>query len=68
MAKLLNQKKAIKLLKEHGWEQGVGGKHAVKMKKPGHQPPIITLPACKRQDYSPGLTSRILQLAGIEKL
>jgi hypothetical protein len=27
----LNQKKAIKLLGEHGWTQGRGGKHQVKM-------------------------------------
>ena len=26
MAKLLNQKKAIKLLKKRGWEQSAGGK------------------------------------------
>jgi predicted RNA binding protein YcfA (HicA-like mRNA interferase family) len=64
MAKLLNQKKAIKLLKTHGWEQSVGGKHSVKMVKEGSRP--ITLPMCKGEDYSRSLTSRILDLAGIE--
>jgi predicted RNase H-like HicB family nuclease len=34
----LNQKKAIKLLKEHGWAQARGGKHQVKMTKPDHAP------------------------------
>jgi hypothetical protein len=37
MAKLLNQKKAIKLLKKNGWEQSVGGKHSVKMVREGEQ-------------------------------
>ncbi len=31
----LSQKKAIKLLKENGWTQARGGKHQVKMTKPG---------------------------------
>jgi predicted RNA binding protein YcfA (HicA-like mRNA interferase family) len=64
MAKLLNQKKAIKLLKKNGWEQSVGGKHSVKMVREGNRP--ITLPMCKGADYSRSLTSRILELAGIE--
>lgn len=38
MTKLLNQKTAAKLLGEHGWTEGVGGKHNVKMTKPGHRP------------------------------
>lgn len=41
----LNQKKAIKLLKENGWTQARGGKHQVKMTKPGCRP--ITLPQHK---------------------
>jgi predicted RNA binding protein YcfA (HicA-like mRNA interferase family) len=42
----------------------IGGKHQVKMEKPGHRP--ITLPAHKRGDYAPGLTSAILRQAGLK--
>ncbi len=51
----LSQKKAIKLLKENGWTQARGGKHQVKMTKPGCRP--ITLPQHKGRDYQPGLAS-----------
>lgn len=64
MAKLLSQKSAVKLLKEHGWSQTTGGKHNVKMVKPGHRP--ITLPRQKGQDYSRGLTQAILKQAGLD--
>ena len=60
----LNQKKAIKLLKENGWTQARGGKHQVKMTKPGCRP--ITLPQHKGRDYQPGLTSAILKQAGLQ--
>jgi predicted RNA binding protein YcfA (HicA-like mRNA interferase family) len=60
----LNQKKAIKLLREYGWSRVRGGKHQVKMTKPGCRP--ITLPQHKGRDYQPGLTSAILRQAGIE--
>jgi len=63
MPKLLNQKSAAKLLQENGWTESVGGKHNVKMVKPGHRP--ITLPKHKGQDYSSGLTRAILRQAGI---
>lgn len=63
LPKLLSQASAIKLLREHGWEMERGGKHVVKMTKPGMRP--ITLPAAKRQDYSRGLTRRILEQAGL---
>jgi predicted RNA binding protein YcfA (HicA-like mRNA interferase family) len=59
----LSQKKAIKLLKEHGWTKSRGGKHQVKMTKLGHRP--ITLPQHKGRDYSPGLTQAILRQAGL---
>lgn len=59
----MNQKSAIKLLKEHGWTQGAGGKHVVKMTKPGQRP--ITLPIHKGQDYSRGLKAAILRQAGL---
>lgn len=60
----LNQKKAIKLLKENGWTQARGGKHQVKMTKEGHRP--ITLPQHKGRDYQPGLRSAILKQAGLQ--
>lgn len=63
MRRLLSQKSAIKLLRDHGWEQTIGGKHNVKMTQAGHRP--ITLPKHKGQDYSPGLTAAILKQVGI---
>lgn len=63
MAGTLNQKRAIRLLEEHGWTRTGGGKHQVKMTKKGRRP--ITLPQHKRRDYSPGLTSAILRQAGL---
>lgn len=60
----LNQKRAIKLLRENGWIQSRGGKHQVKMTKPGCRP--ITLPQHKGRDYQPGLTSAILKQAGLQ--
>lgn len=63
LPKLLSQRTAIRLLREHGWTQEQGGKHVVKMVKPGLRP--ITLPMAKGQDYSRGLTRRILEQAGL---
>ena len=45
----LNQRSMRKLLEANGWVATVGGKHVVKMEKPGRRP--ITLPANKRRDY-----------------
>jgi predicted RNA binding protein YcfA (HicA-like mRNA interferase family) len=59
----LNQKTAIKLLKENGWTQARGGKHQVKMTKPGNRP--ITLPQHKGRDYPTGLALAILKQAGL---
>jgi predicted RNA binding protein YcfA (HicA-like mRNA interferase family) len=59
----LNQKKAIGLLKENGWTQARGGKHQVKMTKPGSRP--ITLPQHKGRDYPTGLAQAILKQAGL---
>jgi predicted RNA binding protein YcfA (HicA-like mRNA interferase family) len=64
MRKPLNQKSATKLLSSKGWCQTAGGKHVVKMSKPGHRP--ITLPTHKGRDYSPGLARAILRQAGID--
>ena len=60
----LSQKKAIKLLEANGWTRSPGGKHQVKMTKPGQRP--ITLPQHKGRDYSPGLASAILKQAGLK--
>ncbi len=63
MADTHNQKSVRKLLEQNGWTQTTGGKHAVKMTKPGCRP--ITLPMHKGRDYSPGLTASILRQAGV---
>jgi predicted RNA binding protein YcfA (HicA-like mRNA interferase family) len=60
----LNQKKAIRLLRRDGWILVRGGKHQVKMIKPGHRP--ITLPHHKGRDYPPGLAAAILRQGGLE--
>lgn len=64
MGKLLCQKSATALLTRFGWTVTIGGKHNVKMDKPGHRP--VTLPKHKGQDYSIGLTRAILKQAGID--
>jgi len=61
---LLNQRRARKLLKEHGWTAEKGGKHVVKMTKRGHRP--ITLPHHRGEDYSKRLTAAILKQAGLD--
>lgn len=63
LPKTLNQKRAIKLMQEHGWTRSKGGKHVVKMTKAGRRP--VTLPTHKGRDYSPGLTASILRQAGL---
>jgi len=62
--KRLSQKKAKRLLEAHGWTEERGGKHVVKMTKPGHRP--ITLPICDGEDYGPSLTARIVTQAGLK--
>lgn len=64
MPRLLSQRTARRLLEEHGWTKTVGGKHNVKMEKPGQRP--ITLPKHKGADYSLGLSRAILKAAGID--
>jgi hypothetical protein len=44
------QKEWIKRLLAEGWTQGRGGRHQVKMTKPGRRP--ITLPDNRRRAYS----------------
>ena len=59
-----NQRSMKRLLEANGWTETLGGKHVVKMEKPGHRP--ITLPTHRGADYSPGLTSAILRQAGLK--
>jgi predicted RNA binding protein YcfA (HicA-like mRNA interferase family) len=62
--RVLSQRKARKLLEENGWTETLGGKHVVKMTKPGQRP--ITLPHHQGQDYSPSLTAAILRQSGLK--
>jgi predicted RNA binding protein YcfA (HicA-like mRNA interferase family) len=59
----LSQKSARKLLEAHGWIATRGGKHVVKMEKPGLRP--ITLPKHRDGDYGRRLTSAIMREAGL---
>jgi predicted RNA binding protein YcfA (HicA-like mRNA interferase family) len=63
LPRVLSQRTAKRLLEENGWTETLGGKHVVKMTKPGCRP--ITLPKHRGQDYSPGLTAAILRQAGL---
>ncbi len=58
-----NQKSLRKLLLEHGWSESRGGKHVVKMIKPGQRP--ITLPMHGGRDYGKSLERAILRQAGL---
>lgn len=62
--KRYTQKLLIKKLKQHGWEQSVGGKHQVKMIREGHRP--VTIPEFKGETLPVGLSQAILKQAGIE--
>ncbi|MEV7013244.1 type II toxin-antitoxin system HicA family toxin [Streptosporangium sp. NPDC051022] len=64
LPRVLNQRKAKKLLEAAGWVETLGGKHTVKMEKDGHRP--ITLPMHGGRDYSPSLTDAILRQAGLK--
>jgi len=53
-----------RLLEAAGWTLTVGGKHVVKMTKPGHRP--ITLPHDKGGGgYPVGLSMAIMRQAGL---
>ncbi|HLI61500.1 MAG TPA: type II toxin-antitoxin system HicA family toxin [Solirubrobacteraceae bacterium] len=64
VAKLLDQRGAIRLLTRDGWTQTRGGKHVVKMIKPGRRP--ITLPHHHGQPYGKGLSAAIVRQAGLD--
>jgi predicted RNA binding protein YcfA (HicA-like mRNA interferase family) len=57
------QKEWIKRLQREGWTRERGGKHQVKMTKPGHRP--ITLPENKRRVYSKGFEAELSRQAGL---
>jgi predicted RNA binding protein YcfA (HicA-like mRNA interferase family) len=59
----MNQKQWIKALTNEGWKQERGGKHVVKMTKPGRRP--ITLPRHKGRTYGKGLDAAIRRQAGL---
>lgn len=59
----MNQRQWIKELTKAGWTKERGGKHVVKMTKPGHRP--ITLPMHKGAEYSKGLDGAIRRQAGL---
>jgi predicted RNA binding protein YcfA (HicA-like mRNA interferase family) len=65
LPRVLNQRSAKQLLEQHGWTETLGGKHVVKMEKPGHRP--ITLPMHHGSDYSRSLTAAILRQAGLKE-
>ncbi len=58
-----NQREWIRALEDAGWKQERGGKHQVKMVKPGKRP--ITLPQHKGRTYSKGLDAAIRNQAGL---
>jgi predicted RNA binding protein YcfA (HicA-like mRNA interferase family) len=58
------QKQWIKLLQRNGWTSERGGKHQIKMTKPGHRP--ITLPEHKGRAYSKGFEAELRRQAGLQ--
>lgn len=57
------QKEWIRILQDSGWTRDRGGKHQVKMTKPGERP--ITLPENKRRAYSKGFEAALRRQAGL---
>lgn len=62
--KRYTQKALVRELSQHGWTKTSGGKHQVKMVKPGERP--ITIPEFKGETLPIGLSQSILRQAGIE--
>ncbi len=58
------QKDWIKRLQDAGWTKERGGKHQVKMTKPGRRP--VTLPTHKGQVYSKGLEAELRKQTGLK--
>lgn len=59
----MNQKEWVRELEGHGWTNSKGGKHVVKMTKPGRRP--ITLPHHRGATYSKGLDAAVRKQAGL---
>ena len=60
-----DQRSIKRLLEANGWIETAGGKHVVKMTKPGHRP--ITLPHDKGGGgYPIGLPMAIMRQAGLK--
>lgn len=59
------QKQLIRVLTREGWARSSGGKHQVKMSKPGHRP--ITIPHFKGAVLPVGLGNAILKQAGLKE-
>lgn len=60
-----NQQSMKRLLEADGWTETQGGKHVVKMIKPGHRP--ITLPHDKGgSGYPVSLSQAIMRQAGLK--
>jgi len=57
------QRERRKALEADGWTMERGGKHAIKMTKPGHRP--ITLPRHRGQTYGRALHQAIRRQAGL---
>jgi predicted RNA binding protein YcfA (HicA-like mRNA interferase family) len=64
LPRTLSQRSANRLLEADGWTETLGGKHVVKMMKPGRRP--ITLLHHGGDDYSRDLSDRILRQAGLK--
>jgi predicted RNA binding protein YcfA (HicA-like mRNA interferase family) len=64
MSSLLSQKTAKKLMEQNGWTVDTGGKHVIKMTKPGCRP--VTLPQHGGEEYSKDLSNRIRKQAGLK--
>ena len=58
------QKEWIKRLEQEGWALERGGKHQVKMTKPGQRP--VTLPENKRRAYSKGFEAQLRRETGLQ--
>jgi predicted RNA binding protein YcfA (HicA-like mRNA interferase family) len=60
----MTQKEWIKLLQAEGWTRETGGKHQVKMTKPGHRP--ITLPENHRRSDTKGFEAALRRQTGLK--
>ncbi len=64
LPKTMTQREAQALLETNGWKCTAGGKHGVKMERPGQRP--VTLPTHNGGTYSISLTQAILKQAGLK--